>query len=565
MKTRTLTDKLPQYLLLLATLLLFAAGAAMAQVPVDDEGNPIGTAEPYDDDGAAEADLPRLSMQELDELVGRIALYPDDLLAIVLPASTYPLEIVQAARFLDEYDADSSLKPDDSWDESVTALLNYPEVLRMMNDDIDWTWQLGEAVVAQQNDVIAAVETFRDRAYAAGNLKSDEHQTVSRNDDVIEIEPVDDDVIYVPYYEPQEVVVYQPRPVYYYYPRAYPVYYYPYPAGHHFLSDYFWGVTTAFQIGWTSNYLHVYHHSFHGHPFFGHDYYGNYWRRPSIQVFNNYYGNHGYRHRADRYRYGSYWRPRHHGGARPGHYQARSRYYSNGRRSHSDSGYADRRGDGDRRDQRRDGDGRHDARRDRGQPGLRVDRQRGERRGDDTPVRFRAREQRNDADRNRNRGNNDGAAARRGNTQRFAANGDDRRRGADSNASRSRIAGSRNNNRGSSNARRADPIANSRQRAEPIANGRQRAAPMARGAERRATPPAGNRSQQPTLRRAPPRPAASPPPQRRASPSPRRAAPAASTNRGESRRESRGPAKSSSSRRSSSRSNSNSGRRRNHR
>ena len=76
----------------------------------------------------------------------------------------------------------------------------------MMDEDIDWTWQLGEAVISQQNDVIAAVEAFRDRAYAAGNLKSDERQKVSYDDGVIEIEPADDDVIYVPYYEPAEVV-----------------------------------------------------------------------------------------------------------------------------------------------------------------------------------------------------------------------------------------------------------------------------------------------------------------------------------------------------------------------
>ena len=89
---------------------------------------------------------------------------------------------MQAARFLDEFEADSSLEPDEAWDESVVALLNYPEVIRMMDEEIDWTWRLGEAVIAQQADVIAAVESFRDRAYAAGNLESDERQTVSNED-----------------------------------------------------------------------------------------------------------------------------------------------------------------------------------------------------------------------------------------------------------------------------------------------------------------------------------------------------------------------------------------------
>ncbi len=334
------------------SVLLFAAGALFAQTPVDEDGNPLGPVYSDAEQGVSGAEaIELLGAAELEELVGPIALYPDDLLAIVLPASTYPLEIVQAARYLEELEADSSLQPDENWDDAVVALLNYPEVLRMMSDDIDWTWRLGEAVIAQQSEVVAAVEAFRDRAYAAGNLKSDERQTVTRNDeDIIVIDPVDDDVIYVPYYEPERVVVYQPRPVYHYYPRAYPVYYYPYPAGYHFDSGFFWGVTTAYRIGWSSNHLHVYHHSYHGHPYFGWNYYGNYWRRPSVYVFNTWYGDWGYRNARDRYRYGSYWRPRRHGGARPGIHPGRDRYYDGRRRARSDDGYADR---DRRRDERR--------------------------------------------------------------------------------------------------------------------------------------------------------------------------------------------------------------------
>ncbi len=356
----------PRLLVLLT--LLSTALAVLAQTPVDEDGKPLGpvyadsealpeaaderTVYPADETAAVSAEE-LLSADELAALIGPIALYPDDLLAVVLPASTYPLQIVQAARYLDLRKSDSSLQPDDEWDDSVVALLNYPEVLEMMSDDIDWTWRLGEAVVAQQGDVVAAVENFRDRAYAAGNLKSDERQKVSRNnDEVIVIEPVEEDVIYVPYYEPERVVVYQTDPVYHYYPRAYPVYYYPYPAGYHFGYDYFWGVTTAYQIGWYSNHLQVFHHSYYGHPYYGRSYYGNYWRRPSIQIFNTWYGGNGYASNYDRSRYGSYWRPRRHGGARPGVHPARDRYYSDRRRSRSDDGYADR--DTDRRDYRRD-------------------------------------------------------------------------------------------------------------------------------------------------------------------------------------------------------------------
>lgn len=292
-------------------LLLLAPALSLAQVPVDDDGNVIGDYQsqaevmPIVDDG-----IPLLSYAELQELVGPIALYPDDLLAIVLPASAYPLQIVEAARFLDALETDSSLEPDPDWDDSIVALTNYPEVVDLLNEDLDWTLRLGEAVVAQQTDVVAAVEAFRDRAYAAGNLESDSYQTVSREDDVIRISPVSEDVIYVPYYEPAQVVYYQPRPVYYYHPRPYPVYYYPYSAGYHFNRGYFWGVTTAFTIGWLSDSLHVYHHSYHGHPYYGRTYWNDGWyRRPSIHVYNTTYVNN--RHvNVNRHSRGDQWRAR---------------------------------------------------------------------------------------------------------------------------------------------------------------------------------------------------------------------------------------------------------------
>lgn len=279
---------------LLATAIFFLVPAvSMAQVPVDEDGNVIGNYEsqadimPIGEDG-----IPRLSHTELQELVGPIALYPDDLLAIVLPAAAYPLQVVEAARFLEALKMDPTLEPDPDWDDSIVALINYPEVVELLNEDLDWTWRLGEAVVAQQTDVISAVESFRDRAYAAGNLKSDEYQTVSNDEGYISIAPAEEDVIYVPYYEPQRVVYYQPRPVYYYHPRPYPVYYYPYAANHHFDRGFFWGVTTAFSIGWYTDSLNVYHHSYRGHPYYGRSYrYDSWYRRPSINVYNTTYVN----------------------------------------------------------------------------------------------------------------------------------------------------------------------------------------------------------------------------------------------------------------------------------
>jgi hypothetical protein len=246
---------------------------------------------------------------ELEELVGRIALYPDPLLGIVLPASTYPLQVVQAARFIDEHAIDGTLQPSPDWDDSVVALLNYPEVLAMMNEDLDWTWALGEAVLTQQEDVLGAIQDFRNRAHAAGNLRSDERQVVNRSDTVIEVVPANPEVIYVPYYEPRRVVVYHPAPVIWYYPRAYPIYYYPYPVGYRFPTRYFWGVTTVFSLGWHTRYVHVHHYHYVGHPYHGRFYHTPYYVRRPVTITN-------VNIRIDN-RSGDVWRPTHRASSRP--------------------------------------------------------------------------------------------------------------------------------------------------------------------------------------------------------------------------------------------------------
>jgi hypothetical protein len=251
-----------------------------------------------------DATLEVVSAEELQQIVGPIALYPDDLVAIVLPASTYPLQIVQAARFLEDRKGDSTLQPNDEWDDSIVALLNYPEVVDLLNEDLDWTYDLGTAVLNQRADVLSAIQDFRDEAYAAGNLRSDERQTVAAEDDTIEIKPADPKVIYIPYYEPERVVVYQPEPVYYYYPQPYPVYYYPYPAHYHFNTGFFWGVNTWFSIGWHSHYVHAYDPFYYGHPYYGHSYYNPFYVR---NVYVNHY-----------HRYPNYvWEPTYRSGGRP--------------------------------------------------------------------------------------------------------------------------------------------------------------------------------------------------------------------------------------------------------
>ena len=201
---------------------------------------------------AAAAPLPA----ELEKLVGPIALYPDDLVAIILPASTFPLQLVQADRFLEKRKGDPKLSIDDNWDDSVKALVNYPEVVKQMSADLDWTADLGEAVVDDQGAVLDAVQAFRRKVQAAGNLKTDTKQVVVVEKEVVKIVPADPQVIYVPQYNPTTVIVSSSAPVYGYWPSPYPVYYYPYPPGAAFASGLIWGaaIGAAWNGGhWNTN------------------------------------------------------------------------------------------------------------------------------------------------------------------------------------------------------------------------------------------------------------------------------------------------------------------------
>ena len=121
-----------------------------------------------------------LSADELEVLVARIALYPDELVALISAASLYPLQIVEAARYLDAYAKDKSLKPKESWDGSVVSLLNYPDVVKMMSDDLDWTQALGDALAYQQKDVLIAIQQLRDEAVAKNIIKSDDKMNGGR-------------------------------------------------------------------------------------------------------------------------------------------------------------------------------------------------------------------------------------------------------------------------------------------------------------------------------------------------------------------------------------------------
>ncbi|WP_322886294.1 DUF3300 domain-containing protein (plasmid) [Sinorhizobium medicae] len=176
--------------------------------------------------GDEEPDL--LTEEELETMVARIALYPDELVALVSTASLYPLQIVEAARFLEEKKMNKDLQPKDSWDDSVISLLNYPEIVNMMSDDLDWTQALGSALAYQQKDVLIAVQTLRDKAVADGVIKTDDKLKVVNEGDNIVIQAADPEKIYVPRYEPEMLYEpgYAPAPVAYY-PDPYPSYYYP--------------------------------------------------------------------------------------------------------------------------------------------------------------------------------------------------------------------------------------------------------------------------------------------------------------------------------------------------
>jgi hypothetical protein len=204
----------------------------------------LAIVEVYAEPPPAEDQAPAIPADQLDSLVAPIALYPDPLLSQTLVASTYPLEIIQLQQWLaqnkhlkDKALADAVMKQD--WDPSIQAMAAFPDVVKRLADNIKWTTDLGNAFLAQQSDVMDAVQRMRAKANAAGNLKSTEQQVVEtkavEGKTVYVIQPASTQVVYVPTYNP--VVVYGP-PVY-----PYPPIYYP-PPGY-----YATGMAVSFGIG----------------------------------------------------------------------------------------------------------------------------------------------------------------------------------------------------------------------------------------------------------------------------------------------------------------------------
>lgn len=191
---------------LLVCLLLLAGSMVLAQVPADSGSMPASSA----------AAVPMFTTDELDQLLGPIALYPDPLIALMLPASTEPAEIVLAARYFRSGGdpADVEAQP---WPESVRALAHYPEVITWMDDNLAWTQQLGEAFLNEPTEVMNAIQRLRQRARAAGTLGSTPQQQVLDVNGTIYILPAQPNVLYVPYYDPG--TVYFAHPGYYGYSR----------------------------------------------------------------------------------------------------------------------------------------------------------------------------------------------------------------------------------------------------------------------------------------------------------------------------------------------------------
>src|SRR5437667_7293208 len=176
----------------------------------------------------------KLPNDELDSLVAPIALYSDPLLAQTLAASTYPLEIIQLQQWMDrnknlQGKALGDAVAKQPWDPSVQALVEFPDVVQRMAGNIQWTTDLGNAFLAQQSDVMDAVQRMRGKAESNVKFKASAQQvvkteTVSSGKQVIEIQQANPDVVYVPSYDP-EVLYGAAPPAYPYYPYTYPGYY----------------------------------------------------------------------------------------------------------------------------------------------------------------------------------------------------------------------------------------------------------------------------------------------------------------------------------------------------
>jgi hypothetical protein len=159
---------------------------------------------------AGQASAPAFNQQELDQMLAPVALYPDALLAQVLMAATYPLEVVEAARWAQQHNGLTGTALQDAlqgqpWDQSVKSLCAFPAVLDRMSQGLAWTQKLGDAFIDQQQQVMDTVQGLRSKAQAAGYLQSNPQQTVALDNNAITIMPASPQIVYVPTYDPSFV------------------------------------------------------------------------------------------------------------------------------------------------------------------------------------------------------------------------------------------------------------------------------------------------------------------------------------------------------------------------
>lgn len=285
--------------------LILAAGALMFvsnsladsssnnQVAKQQKDSPQVGGQPTRTNPITESGENTLSQAELEQLLAPIALYPDTILTHILIAATYPLEVIQAERWLAAHpdtrgiEAVNSVQ-DQDWDPSVQALLAFPQILERMSQDINWTQTLGEAFLDNEARVLASVQTLRQLAKDSGSLAQMDKVNVSNDQDSIVIESIEREVVYIPYYDTRQVYgrwrwahydpvfwdyPYQDR----YYGRRYP-------------SSFFWGPRVSVSFGFFFNTLHWHN-------------------RHVVRIPDRYYRNHqyyGYRDLVG-HRYGQRW------------------------------------------------------------------------------------------------------------------------------------------------------------------------------------------------------------------------------------------------------------------
>src|SRR6266480_390790 len=211
-----------------------AFGVLLALVALLMTAHPVwatGEAPPEAVPAAAQSE--KFSSGQIEQLVSPIALYPDGIAVQILIAATYPLEVVEAARWrtknasLNGDALDRALESQD-WDPSVESLTHFPDVVQRMSDNLDWTKDLGDAFLGQKDEVLDTVQRMRAKAYESGALKTTKEQVVTREvvkeKEIIRVEPADPQVVYVPQYSPEAVYGAPPTP---YYPAMY-----AYPPGY---------------------------------------------------------------------------------------------------------------------------------------------------------------------------------------------------------------------------------------------------------------------------------------------------------------------------------------------